>query len=138
MDGYNTGTNPSMPDRWRSFGELFGETYTALQELSPNKPIMIAETASTEAGGSKASWIRNAFTYVLPELFPQVKAVVWFNWNMDGMDWVIESSPESQAAFAESIASDYYVDDQFATIDTSPIPPWEELITPWTYFFADP
>lgn len=128
MDGYNTGTNPLRPDRWRTFEELFKETYSALQVLAPNKPIMIAEVASTEVGGSKAAWIRDALTDDLPNVFPRVKAVVWFNWNNRGMDWVIESSLQSQVAFAEGIASSYYVDNQFSDLSVPPIPPWENLL----------
>jgi hypothetical protein len=134
MDGYNTGTNPLRRGRWQSFRELFGETYSALLRLSPNKPIMIAETASTEMGGSKAIWIRNALSNALPKHFPGVKAVVWFNWNSRGMDWVIESSPSSQQAFADNIASDYYVENEFSNLTTSPIPPWEELADSWKGF----
>lgn len=130
MDGYNFGTHPSDPDRWRSFGVLFRETYAALQDLSPTKPIMIAETASTEEGGSKASWIWNAFAHDLPELFPEIKAVVWFNWNIHGMDWVIESSPSSQEAFVRSIASHYYTENEFSGLAVSPIPPWKQLTDP--------
>jgi hypothetical protein len=132
MDGYNSGsaTSISGSSHWQSFGDLFGETYDALQKLSPNKPIMIAETASSEQGGSKASWIRNAITYSLPELFPNVRAVVWFNWNLDGMDWVIESSPEAQDAFSQSIASHYYAQNEFADLSVSPIPPCDQLVGP--------
>ena len=130
MDGYNYGTHPAMPNEWRSFADVFGQTYATLQRLSPNKPIMIAETASTEEGGSKASWIRNAFIYTLPEVFPKVKAVLWFNWNLDGMDWAMESSPASQGAFAQGIASRYYTENQFSDLSVSPIPPWDELNRP--------
>lgn len=134
VDGYNSGTHPLLPDRWRSFEELFEETYFALGSLSPNKPIMIAETASTEKGGSKAAWIRNALAHTLPNRFPRVKAVIWFNWNHRNMDWTIESSPAAQQAFAESIASNYYVVNEFSNLATSPIPPWEELHDPWNSF----
>lgn len=125
MDGYNTGINPLRPDRWRSFGDLFGETYSALQALAPGKPIMIAEFASTEIGGSKATWIRDALTDDLPNRFPEVRAIVWFNWNNRDMDWVIESSPEAQSAFAEGIDSNYYIDNHFSNFTSSPIPPFE-------------
>ena len=29
LDGYNWGTNPVKPDRWRSFDQLYGSTYGA-------------------------------------------------------------------------------------------------------------
>jgi hypothetical protein len=135
MDGYNTGTNPLKPDKWRSFEERFGETYSALLDLAPDKPIMIGELASTEMGGSKANWIRTALAFDLPNRFPQVKAVVWFNWNYQGMDWVIESSSESQAAFSAGIASSYYTANSFSSLNISPIPPWEEYNEPWETLF---
>ena len=134
MDGYNTGTNPLRRDRWRTFEELFEETYSALLILSPNKPIMIAEVSSTEFGGSKADWIHDALTYDLPSRFPAVKAIVWFNWGNRGMDWTIESSIESQQAFAEGIGSSYYMDNEFSNLRTSPIPPWVEVHERWLRF----
>lgn len=113
IDGYNWGTNPVKPDRWKSFSELFNPTYTKLIQIS-SKPIMIGETASTEYGGSKAAWITDMLTVALPQKFPRIGALVWFNWNADGMDWVIETSSTAQAAFAKGIASSYYRPGQFS------------------------
>jgi hypothetical protein len=134
MDGFNVGAHPSRSGRWQSFEDLFAQTYSTLQVLSPNKPIMIAAMASTEIGGSKAEWIQNAFGYAVPDLFPQIKAVLWFNWNTGDMDWAIESSPASQEAFAQSIASRYYAENEFSTLTISPIPPAEGLYSPWENF----
>ena len=61
----------------------------------------------------------------LPNDFPAVKALVWFNWNTDGMDWAIESSQSAQEAFASGIASPYYSGEEFGDIGTAPIPPLE-------------
>lgn len=127
MDGYNWGLNPARPDRWKSFSDVFFSTYIQLLKLAADKPIMIAEVASTEYGGSKATWITDAFTQELPIIFPRIKAVVWFNWNDDDMDWVIESSPLGQAAFAEAIAAPYYATNAFSNLRTAPIPPLEDL-----------
>jgi hypothetical protein len=137
MDGYNVGTHPSRSGRWQTFEELFSETYAALRDLTPGKPIMIAETASTEMGGSKADWITDAYTHALPELFPEIKAVIWFNWNVAGIDWAIESSPAARRAFAESIASGYYAKNRFSRLDISPIPPADQvpILVPWHNYF---
>lgn len=106
MDGYNWGTP------WRSFSEVFSDTYNALQELAPTKPILIGETASTEQNGSKAAWITDALGTQLPLYFPNVKALAWFNWNDDDLQktWPIESSPASVAAFKLQIntSTNYY------------------------------
>lgn len=131
MDGYNTGTHPLRRDRWRSFAELFGNTYSALLSISPEKPIMIAEVASTEVGGSKSAWIHQALIDDLPNHFPAVRAFVWFNWSNRGMDWPIESSPEAQSAFAEAIGSGYYKDNDFSNLKASPIPGWVEFYEGW-------
>lgn len=64
-DGYNYGTSPSHDVGWESFYDLFKPTYDELQTLAPEKPVMIAETASTEDGGSKAAWITDALTVQL-------------------------------------------------------------------------
>ena len=49
---------------------------------------------STEAGGSKATWIKNMFRE-LPGFFPKVRALIWFegpNLGPGGHhDWMVES-----------------------------------------------
>ena len=87
--------------------------------------MMIAETSSTEAGGSKANWIAQALTNQLPAHFPKVKAFVWFNWN-DGdptLTFPIESSSASVNAFAGGISLSNYMPNQYSGLNTSPIPP---------------
>jgi hypothetical protein len=104
VDGYNKSSATS----WRSFHDLFASTYAHLLQIAPSKPIMIAETSSREVGGSKAAWIRDALSTQLPKNFRRVKALVWFNWRIDGDDWEIESSASSQGAFAAAVSSSYY------------------------------
>ena len=83
VSGYNWGSNPAQPGAvWQSFAQVHRATYDALRALAPSKPIMIAETASTEIGGSKAAWITDALKAQLPTSFPQIRAVLWFNWNV--------------------------------------------------------
>ena len=41
LDGYNWGTNPARPDRWRSFDDLFRSTYDQITEtIAPSKPLI--------------------------------------------------------------------------------------------------
>jgi Ca-dependent carbohydrate-binding module xylan-binding/Glycosyl hydrolase family 26 len=120
MDGYNWGTNPFKPGGWGSFTEIFQQTYAEIDALAPGKPLMIAETASSEYGGSKSLWISSALGTELPVAFPNIKAFVWFNWNVwEGggrLDWPIESSASAQSAFAAAIASPYYTTNTFANL----------------------
>jgi hypothetical protein len=137
MDGYNSGANPLTRDRWRSFAELCKETYSALLGVAPDKPIMIAEVASTEVGGSKAAWIHEALIDDLPNRFPAVRAIVWFNWSNRGMDWPIDSSPQAQSAFAEGIRSDYYMGNDFSNLKTAPIPGRLQFYERWLSFLPE-
>jgi hypothetical protein len=118
MDGYNFGTNPAQPDTWKSFSTVISATYNELLSISPNKPIMIGETGSSEYGGNKANWITDAFATQLPTNFPKVKAVVWFNKYENGKDWPIESSTAAETAFANAIASTYYAGNNYGSLPT--------------------
>jgi hypothetical protein len=116
MDGYNHGTKTPNWNAWTSFASVFTGTYAELTSSTfegRDKPIMIGETGSTEAGGSKASWVANALGTTLPRAFPKIRAVLWFNWNIvdrDGVewDWPIESSTAVTRSFANAISSSYY------------------------------
>jgi len=125
LDGYNWGGIRNEP--WRSFAEIYGSSYSALRQLAPTKPIMIAEVASAEQGGDKAAWIRDAFGTQLPTRFPAIKAVVWFNWN-DGNSaytWPIESSGAASAAFGTVIGgSSSYLPNRFKDLPARRIVPF--------------
>jgi hypothetical protein len=124
MDGYNWGTDQG--NIWQSFSQVFSQTYNALSQLAPGKPIMIAEIASSENGGSKAGWIKDTYQTQLPR-FPNIKAIVWFDWNAGStsLSWPIESSQTSIDAFNAAIASDYYRagSNQFVLLSATPIIP---------------
>jgi mannan endo-1,4-beta-mannosidase len=107
MSGFNFGTTqqPWGVAGWETFSQIFFASYTRMGGLA-NKPIVIAETASTEEGGDKAAWITEAFGSELPERFPNVRAVVWFN-IVKETDWRVESSPESLRAFVTQASSPY-------------------------------
>jgi hypothetical protein len=135
MDGYNFGSD--RRNIWQTFEQVFAgspyntnkNTYEQLKALAPGKPIMIAETASSEDGGplgrpaSKAAWITEALA-ALPTKFPEIKALVWFNWdeNDPQLDWPIDSSEEAVQAFRAGISSSYFAGNDFANLATSPIP----------------
>jgi hypothetical protein len=127
LDGYNPGTSPHAqpPSTWRSFASIFGATYATLtRSLAPGKPVMVAETASSESGGSKAAWIATAYGRQLAKSFPRIRAIVWYDRdNGDGLDWPLSSSAAATTAFAKAIASPYYSSGRFSTISSAPIGP---------------
>jgi hypothetical protein len=119
-DGYNHGTNPINPSGWIKFSPLFSPTYGVLQNMAPEKPVMVAETASTELGGSKAQWIADAYSTQLPAKFPNIRAISWFNWNIpvegSRQDWPIESSESAQESFSNVISSPYFAKNTFGAL----------------------
>ena len=135
LDGYN-----NYPQSL-TFSQVFlgtdagttwlADSYRQVLALAPTKPMIIGETASNEypptgttSGNVKANWITDMLTTQLPYNFPGIRAVVWFNWDCDpGSTYDIESSPAAQAAFASGINSGYYTANNYANLNTSPIPP---------------
>ncbi|HEX4308006.1 MAG TPA: glycosyl hydrolase [Solirubrobacterales bacterium] len=106
LDGYNWGHSGQGTDRWESLYEVFAASYKRITELS-SKPVILSEVASGEAGGNKAEWIRNGFLKTIPNSFPRVAAIVWFDYDKEE-DWRVNSSPEALQAFREVAASPLY------------------------------
>jgi hypothetical protein len=102
IDGYNWGTTESW-STWQSFADIIRPIYS---DYAGRKPIMIAETASAEAGGDKATWIRSLGN-ALSRDFPAVKALLWFEVSKE-TDWRAESSDASLAAFRALVQSQYF------------------------------
>ena len=108
LDGYNWGSDPHLGvPAWQSFEDIFGATYREVTHLAPGKPLMIAETASTEHGGDKAAWILQTFLGDVPK-YPAVRAVIWFNEADGASDFRINSSPAALAAFREVLNAAAY------------------------------
>jgi mannan endo-1,4-beta-mannosidase len=104
LDAYNGGQ--SDKSHWRQFSEILGQSYDDLAALS-SKPLMVGETASVEAGGSKAQWILNLGRSLITR-FPRVRVLVWFD-RVKEADWRINSSAASLAAFRAMVSSPPFV-----------------------------
>lgn len=106
MDGYNSSTSS-----WTTLYNRFQPTYATLTSLT-TKPIIIFETASLEntvASPSKASWIQTGFLTNLPQSFPKVKGVMWYNdIDASGRNYPVDSSPASLAQYKTVVANSYY------------------------------
>lgn len=127
MNGVNWGTeilweNCDCRSAWRTFTEVFDNTYHRFTALG-KRPIMIGEVGSAEEGGSKADWITDAFMVRLPENYPRIRAVAWFNSIATGLDtiapgvveptttsvdWRVTSSASSLEAFSDAVTTPYY------------------------------
>jgi glycosyl hydrolase family 26 len=139
VDAYNWGRNPLQPDRWVSAEESIEPTLEVLEEVAPDKPVCICESASTEIGEGgpeedKALWIEEMLGEYLPSR-PQIKAYVWFNWNVEQggfgsggghWDWPIESSPEAEDAFRDGIQGETFLSvlPPLTRLAKLPMPAW--------------
>jgi hypothetical protein len=104
LDVYNFGAVHDIA--WESFAQLFASSYAAITQLS-TRPVIVAETASLEQGGDKATWITQAFLHDIPDLYPRVVAVVWWD-QVDQTNWMVTSSPATLAAWQAVVASPLY------------------------------
>ncbi|MGH3802720.1 MAG: glycoside hydrolase family 26 protein, partial [Pseudonocardiaceae bacterium] len=101
LSGYNGGS--ALPwGGWTSAERIFAHSATVVHSLAPDKPIMIAETGCVEAGGDKAGWIRDLFTWLHSR--PEIDALVWFNESALA-DWRITTSQAARLTFARSLSS---------------------------------
>ncbi|MEW1807352.1 glycosyl hydrolase [Pseudarthrobacter sp. NPDC080039] len=98
LDGYNWGTSQTWSS-WVSPVDLFAPGISQLRSLAPGKPVLIAETASSELGGSKATWNTDLVSYLAAQ--SDVMGFVWFDMQKE-TDWRINSS-DSSAAFKSAL-----------------------------------
>lgn len=90
MDGYNWGTTQTVKkngwqSQWLTFREIFEPLYRELKALSPHKPIVVCEIASTDQGGDKSAWIKEAWATAKAW---EVKGLIWFQLKKE-VDWNI-------------------------------------------------
>jgi hypothetical protein len=116
LDGYNW----SAP--WQTFDEVFRSSYDTLVAVAPDKPMIIGEMASTEAGGSKAAWITDALENIA-DGYPQIRGFLWMEAYDSNQDWPIETSAGARAAFTRGIASPTFVTNGFDGIGGRTISP---------------
>ena len=122
LDGYNWGTNPVRPDRWRNFDQLYSATYKEITEtVAPSKPLVVGEVGSSEYGGSKAAWIEEMLSEV-PAEYPRIHGLLWFEKYDDGMDWPLETSAGATGAFAAGIQDGAYAGNSFGSLGAGPVP----------------
>lgn len=98
LDGYNGGTALDWGG-WLTFEQLFSPTLEEVEALT-DRPVLITETGSAEAGGDRAQWLRDAFAHVQAD--ERIRGLVYFNHDREA-DWRVQVSPDSATAFADGI-----------------------------------
>jgi hypothetical protein len=117
LDGYNRST--TSPE---SFSSIFSQGYAQIVSIT-NRPIIISETASVDYSGaagtvpSKASWLNDAYSVSIPQTFPHIRAINYFDSKgAAGYTYPFDSSTSSLTAIKAIFASPLYQ----ATAATSP------------------
>jgi hypothetical protein len=100
VDAYNWGTGSAVG--WRSVAQIFAANVDRLTQLG--KPIVVAETGSSERGGDKAAWISSLYESMTSDYRDSVGAVVWFDQASGGYDFRTNSSRAAQSAFNAAVA----------------------------------
>lgn len=103
LDGLNGGSVFG----WRPFSQIFEKSYRQLVRLTP-RPLILAEVASTEAGGYKAAWLAGALSRAIPRM-PHIRAIVWWADPTDHRgDFSVDSSSSALEALRTGVAAPRY------------------------------
>jgi hypothetical protein len=122
LDGFNWGDRAGSPG-WLTFDQIFGRTYRhVVNQIAPNKPMMIAETASSDRGGSKPAWIKNML-HVVRTKYRKVRGLIWLDVNDRGTNWPLETSKSASNAFRKGIAPAAFRPNEFGHLAARPIKP---------------
>ena len=122
LDGFNWGERRGSPG-WQSFNQVFHRTYREIvRKIAPGKPLMLAEVASTDRGGSKPAWIKDMLVKVRHR-YRKIRAVIWYDIDDRGTHWPIERSKKDRNAFRKGIRPGAFRPNELGGIAVSPIPP---------------
>jgi hypothetical protein len=109
IDGYNWGYGPSWDptgNHWVSFSSIYSAAYQRARSIAPNKPVTIAEIASSEDGGNKSAWIADMSAQLRSGAYPDVKLITWFDQDKEER-WSGTSSAATRTAFTAWVKEPY-------------------------------
>lgn len=109
ISAYNFGTDPAFagawPPEWQDAAAAMGPYLDILRTIAPDKPYIIAQTASAQVGGDREAWLPATYEYLAND--PNVVAIVYFNIDkalLGEIDWRVWDGTSSSSGF--SAASD--------------------------------
>jgi hypothetical protein len=124
LDGFNWGERRGSPG-WYSFSKIYHSTYRLItSKIAPSKPMVIGEIASSDRGGSKATWIKNMLNLVRNR-YRKIRGLIWYDVNDRGTHWPLEtSSGKAKRAFRAGIRSGAFRPNVYGNLGTGrPVPP---------------
>jgi hypothetical protein len=122
LDGFNWGKRRGSPG-WQSFNQVFHRTYRRIvRKVAPGKPLMLAEVASSDKGGSKPAWIKDMYKK-LRNKYRKIRAVIWYDVDDRGTNWPIERNKKERNAFRAAVRPGAFKPNLYGGITSSPIQP---------------
>ncbi|MFG2044567.1 glycoside hydrolase family 26 protein [Dactylosporangium sp. NPDC048998] len=91
-------------ETYQTFDQIYRSTLAELKTIS-KRPIVVTETAATDAQGRKADWITDLLQ-TLPK-HPEIIGFLWYE-SVKETDWRIAASKAASAAFAQGISRPYF------------------------------
>ena len=91
---------------WRTFGQIVGDSYRQLIQLTP-RPIVVAEAGSAEAGGDKAHWLATMLRRNVPRM-GHVRALSFWSAADPRGDLRVDSSSAALEAVRTALAMPLY------------------------------
>lgn len=107
VDGYNFGDHHDKWHKWQTFDDVFHDLLTDFSTRYRGKKMMLGEFGCAVGGAKqRVKWIRDAYRSL--ERFPQVRAVVWFNYDKrreNEPNFRIDATEGALRAFNETFAA---------------------------------
>jgi hypothetical protein len=110
MVGFTALNWGSEKGTWTPLRTIVAERMKKIHLLT-NKPVIVAELASSDIGGSKAGWIARGYEDVYSR-FPQIKAMVYFSVNMSTItnqpDWRLQTPADALTAYSKLVSQKHF------------------------------
>jgi len=95
---------------WKPMRTIIAERMKKIRLLT-HKPVIVAELASSNEGGSKATWITKGYADVYSR-FPQIRALVYFSVDMSTFtsqpDWRLQTPTDALAAYSTLVSQKHF------------------------------
>ena len=102
LDGFNW----ARRGEWQSFTDIFGSSYDTLSRIT-SRPMIVAETGSSQSGGDKAAWVSSALDGGDPAVLQDSSGRL-VQRPVGDVDFRIDSSSAALQAFRSGISSPRY------------------------------
>jgi len=101
---------------WRTFDQIAGRSYHQMKKLT-DKPMILAETGSGEAGGSKPHWLSRMLRHYVPRMH-RVRAVAFWSEDDPRGDLRVDSSAAALGALRSALGRPLYGSSRRTLLET--------------------